>query len=108
MFAKGANCTVLCDDQKRCTILCDEAVLSEAPPSTSKSSRRTAMAKLKSKSKKRRKKAAPKKGRMVCPKRYKGAKVKSRRMRGGVRCYIKKKTGQWRFVSKVKAGRRKS
>lgn len=58
--------------------------------------------------KKKRKKAKAKRtSRMVCPKRYKGAKVKTRKMRGGTRCYVVKKTGQWRFVPKKKAGRRR-
>jgi hypothetical protein len=59
------------------------------------------------KKRKRAKKKAVRKSRMVCPKRFKGAKVHSRRMKGGVRCYIKKKTGQWRFVAKKKAGRKR-
>ena len=64
------------------------------------------MAKSKKRAKKRSKKAAAK-GRMVCPKRYKGKKVKTRKMRGGTRCYVVKKTGQWRFVPKKKGGRRR-
>jgi len=56
---------------------------------------------------KRRKRAKKRSSsRAVCPKRYKGAKVRSKKMRGGTRCYIVRKSGQWRFVPK-KGGKSK-
>ncbi len=48
----------------------------------------------------KRRKRAKRSSRAVCPKRYKGAKVRSKKMKGGTRCYIVRKSGQWRFVPK--------
>lgn len=53
---------------------------------------------------KRRKKSRKVGGRMKCPAKYKGHKV--RKIKGGA-CAIRKKNGQMRFVKKVRAARRK-
>lgn len=54
---------------------------------------------------KRRKKV--RRAKSVCPARFRGRKVKAKRMKGGTRCYIVLRNGRWRFVSKRKGGRRK-